>query len=128
MIGAASALFLLGLGRVAGISGLLGGLLAAGPDRAFGERIAFLVGLVGAPVIWTMSQGAPSVTMTDQPALLIVAGLLVGYGTQMGAGCTSGHGVCGLSRFSPRSAVAVGTFMFVAAVTVAVGRHLFGAF
>lgn len=126
LIGLASALYLFGNGRVAGISGLLGGALGPGPHRFLGERIAFFVGLIGAPLIWVSLAHAPAITVASSPAILIVAGLLVGFGTQMGSGCTSGHGVCGLSRYSPRSAVAVATFMAVGVLTVTLGRHVFG--
>lgn len=126
LIGLASALYLFGNGRIAGISGLLGGALGPGPHRYLGERIAFFAGLIGAPLIWISLTHAPAISVTASPAILIVAGLLVGFGTQMGSGCTSGHGVCGLSRFSPRSAVAVATFMAVGVLTVTLGRHVFG--
>lgn len=126
LIGLASALFLFGNGRIAGVSGLLGGALGPGPHRLLGERAAFFAGLIGAPLIWVTLTHTPSITITASPAILILSGLLVGYGTQMGAGCTSGHGVCGLSRFSPRSAVAVATFMAVGVLTVTLGRHVVG--
>lgn len=126
LIGLASALYLFGNGRIAGISGLLGGALGPGPHRFLGERVAFFAGLIGAPLIWTTLTYTPAIAITASPAVLILAGLLVGFGTQMGSGCTSGHGVCGLSRFSPRSAVAVGVFMTVGVLTVTLGRHVFG--
>ena len=116
VIGAASALFLLANGRIAGISGIIGGLLTG--ERA--ERAAFLVGLIGAPALWTLTRGAPAAEITASLPLLALAGLLVGVGVRMGGGCTSGHGVCGLSRFSTRSAVGVATFMGVGALTVAI--------
>lgn len=126
LIGLASALYLFGNGRIAGISGLLGGALDPGPHRFPGERIAFFVGLIGAPLVWVSLTQTPGITVVSSPSVLIFAGLLVGFGTQMGSGCTSGHGVCGLSRFSPRSAVAVATFMIVGMLTVTLGRHIFG--
>ena len=126
LIGLSSALYLFGNGRIAGVSGLLGGALGPGPHRFLGERFAFFAGLIGAPAIWALATYAPSVTVNASPATIILAGLLVGFGTQMGAGCTSGHGVCGLSRFSPRSAVAVATFMAVGVLTVSLVRHVFG--
>ena len=128
LIGLASALYLYGNGRIAGISGLLGGALGPGPHRFLGERVAFFAGLIGAPLIWVTLTYTPAITVAASPAALIVAGLLVGFGTQMGSGCTSGHGVCGLSRFSPRSAVAVGTFMAVGVLTVTLSRHVIGGF
>lgn len=126
MIGAASALFLLMNGKIAGISGILGGLLGSEQASAKAERLAFLAGLVVAPVIWVMTAGAPEITPQTAPAILIAAGLLVGVGTRMGSGCTSGHGVCGLSRFSVRSLVGVATFMAVGVIVLAVGRHVIG--
>ena len=128
LIGLASALYLYGNGRIAGISGLLGGALGPGPHRFLGERVAFFAGLIGAPLIWVTLTYTPAITVAASPAALIVAGLLVGFGTQMGSGCTSGHGVCGLSRFSPRSAVAVGTFMAVGVLTVTLSRHVIRGF
>jgi len=126
LIGLASALYLFGNGRIAGISGLLGGALGPGPHRFPAERIAFFVGLIGTPLIWVSLTQMPAMTVASSPAILIVAGLLVGFGAQMGSGCTSGHGVCGLSRFSPRSAVAVASFMTLGVLTVTLGRHVFG--
>ena len=126
LIGLASALYLLGNGRIARISGLLGGALGQGPNRFLGERFAFFVGLIGAQFVWISLTHVPAITVATSPAILILAGLLVGFGTQMGSGCTSGHGVCGLSRFSPRSAAAVAVFMAVGVLTVALGRHVIG--
>ncbi|MHB2206386.1 YeeE/YedE family protein [Methylobacterium sp. CM6257] len=127
MIGASAALFLLLNGRIAGISGILGGLLAP-PSRETGWRIAFLAGLVLAPLVYAGLGGSmPPVTVATSFPLLVFAGLLVGFGARLGAGCTSGHGVCGIGRGSPRSLVATGTFMAVAIATVFVTRHLLGA-
>jgi uncharacterized membrane protein YedE/YeeE len=127
MIGAAAALFLLLNGRIAGISGILGGLLAP-PSRETGWRAAFVAGLVLAPVAYAGLGGSlPPVTIGASFPLLILAGLLVGFGSRLGAGCTSGHGVCGIGRGSPRSLAATGTFMAVAVFTVLVMRHLVGA-
>ena len=117
MIGASAALFLLLNGRIAGISGILGGLLAP-PSRETGWRAAFVAGLVLAPFASAgLSGRLPPVTVGASFPLLILAGLLVGFGARLGAGCTSGHGVCGLSRMSVRSAVAVATFMGVGFLT-----------
>ena len=116
MIGAAAALLFLTHGRIAGISGVLGSLLPPVP-RDLGWRLAFLVGLVGSGVVaaaW--SPGAVGASVRS-PLLVLVAGLLVGFGTRLGGGCTSGHGVCGLSRLSSRSTVAVMTFMATGAIT-----------
>jgi hypothetical protein len=125
MIGASALLLWLLLGRIAGISGILGGL-AAGPPSDRGWRLAFLAGLIGAPPLVALLHGAPQAQILAGPAMLVVAGLLVGFGTRLGSGCTSGHGVCGLARLSPRSVVATLVFMATAAVTVFVMRHVAG--
>jgi uncharacterized membrane protein YedE/YeeE len=123
LLGLASALFILLNGRVLGISGILGGLLRPRAGDA-GWRIAFIAGLLAAPAVWSLF-AAPVVPRIDAtPALLVVAGLLVGWGTRYGSGCTSGHGVCGLSRMSPRSLVATLAFMGTGFATVFVMRHL----
>jgi len=124
LIGFAAALFVLLNGRIAGISGVLGGLLK--PSR--GDvlwRFAFVVGIVAAPLAYSVFVALPSVQIDAGYAALVAAGLLVGVGTRYGAGCTSGHGVCGLSRLSLRSLVATGTFMGAGFVTVYVLGHLF---
>ncbi|GBH31674.1 YeeE/YedE family protein [Sphingobium xenophagum] len=122
MIGLAAAIMLLGLGRIAGVSGLAAqaiGLSASGPPR--GVAIAFTVGLpVGAFLVALLSDGIPATF--PAPGLLIVAGLIVGFGTRLGSGCTSGHGVCGLSRLSRRSIVATALFMGSGFATVALMR------
>ncbi|GAB0117085.1 YeeE/YedE family protein [Acidisoma sp. 7E03] len=124
LIGAAAALFLLLAGRIAGISGILGGLLGT-PGAETRTNLAFLLGLLLGPVLFLAFAGHwPRVTITGGPATLVVAGLLVGFGTRLGSGCTSGHGVCGLARLSPRSIAAVATFMAAAFVTVFVTHHL----
>ena len=125
LIGFAAALLLLLNGRIAGISGILGGLLrpAAG-DIAW--RVAFILGLLGAPLLIPIFSPLPAVRVDADTATLIVAGLLVGVGTRYGSGCTSGHGICGLSRLSPRSLVATAAFMAAGFVTVFVVRHLIG--
>ena len=89
-------------------------------------RLAFLAGLLGAPLLYTLAAGAPKLDIHAGQGALIAAGLLVGVGTRFGSGCTSGHGVCGLSRLSPRSLVATVTFMAAGFVTVFVARHLLG--
>ncbi|AYO83084.1 YeeE/YedE family protein [Methylobacterium brachiatum] len=127
MIGTSAALFLLLNGRIAGISGILGELLAP-PSRETGWRAAFVAGLVLAPLAYAGLGGSlPPVTVGASYPLLILAGLLVGFGARLGAGCTSGHGVCGIGRGSPRSLAATGSFMAVAVLTVLVARHLVGA-
>jgi len=125
LIGIAAAMFALLNGRIAGISGVLGGLLRpVKGDRAW--RIAFVLGLVGAPVVYLLVAALPKPQIDAGYGALIVAGLLVGIGTRYGSGCTSGHGVCGLSRLSPRSLVATAAFMGAGFVTVFVVRHLLG--
>ena len=124
LIGLAAAMFALLNGRVAGISGVLGGLLK--PMRGdVGWRVAFIGGLVVAPLVYGLFATLPAVQIDASYLALVVAGLLVGVGTRYGAGCTSGHGVCGLSRLSPRSLVATLAFMGAGFVTVFVLRHLF---
>ncbi|MEX3841056.1 YeeE/YedE family protein [Paraburkholderia sp. BR10882] len=125
MIGAAAALFVLVNGRIAGISGLLGGLLpGSGGER--GVSAAFVIGLIAAPLLWRLRATLP-VTQIDASTLtLVVAGLLVGIGTRYGSGCTSGHGVCGIARGSRRSFVATGAFMAAGFATVFAVRHLIG--
>lgn len=126
LIGLAAAIFALANGRVAGISGLLGSLLQRqGEGR--GEKAAFLVGLLLAPLLWGLFAALPSIHFETGSLGLIVAGLLVGIGTRYGSGCTSGHGVCGISRLSQRSLVATLGFMASGFATVFVLRHLSGA-
>ena len=123
LIGLAAAMFVLLNGRVAGISGVLGGLLT--PVR--GDvlwRVAFVGGIMMMPLAYSVFQALPSVQIDADYAALIAAGLLVGVGTRYGAGCTSGHGVCGLSRLSLRSLVATATFMGAGFATVFVLRHV----
>ena len=113
-------------GRIAGISGIVGGLWTAGMgDVAW--RIAFVLGLIAAPVLYWMAGGElPHITVSVPWPLVMIGGLLVGFGTRLGGGCTSGHGVCGLARLSRRSLVATGSFMATAIVTSFVLRHLIG--
>ncbi|WP_233862395.1 YeeE/YedE family protein [Paraburkholderia adhaesiva] len=125
LIGVAAAMLVLGNGRIAGISGIVGGLInAVRGERAW--RAAFIAGIVAAPWLWQLAAPLPTAVFEATPARLIVAGLLVGLGTRYASGCTSGHGVCGLSRGSLRSLVATGTFMAAGFVTVFVTRHLIG--
>ncbi|ROZ75428.1 YeeE/YedE family protein [Ramlibacter sp. WS9] len=124
-IGLAAALFLLVNGRIAGISGILGGLLT--PQRGdIGWRLAFLAGLAGAPLAYALVAALPSPQIDAGYGALVAAGLLVGVGTRYGSGCTSGHGVCGLSRLSPRSLAATAAFMAAGFVTVFFARHVLG--
>lgn len=123
IIGFAAAMFALVNGRVAGISGIVGGLLRPTlPDAAW--RVAFIGGLVVAPIAYLMFARLPPITIDAGYPTLVVAGVLVGVGTRYGAGCTSGHGVCGLSRASPRSLVATLVFMAAGFATVFVARHV----
>jgi uncharacterized membrane protein YedE/YeeE len=123
LIGLAASAFVLLNGRIAGISGILGGLLRpARGDIAW--RVAFLAGLVGAPLAYGLFAALPEARIEAGDTALVAAGLLVGLGTRYGSGCTSGHGVCGLSRLSPRSLVATLSFMLAGFVTVYVVRHL----
>ncbi|WP_322030675.1 YeeE/YedE family protein [Paraburkholderia sp. J76] len=129
MIGAAVALFVLVNGRIAGISGLLGGLLSGSRPGAGGERgvnAAFVIGLVAAPLLWRLRMALPAMHIDASALTLAVAGLLVGVGTRYGSGCTSGHGVCGIARGSRRSFVATGAFMAAGFATVFAVRHLTG--
>jgi uncharacterized protein len=123
LIGIAAAIFLLFNGRIAGISGILGGLLRL-PQGDSGWRMAFLLGLIGAPLLYALAFSLPRAEIDAGYGGLVLAGLLVGIGTRYGAGCTSGHGVCGLSRLSPRSAAATVAFMGAGFATVYVMRHL----
>jgi uncharacterized protein len=128
LIALATALYLFGNGRIAGISGILGSplqsLLSGGSLRPDVNRLLFLLGLLFAPWCWRLFAPLPSATVDVGQAGLIAAGLLVGVGVRMGNGCTSGHGVCGLSRFSLRSLVNVLAFMGAGFATVFVWRHL----
>lgn len=126
LIGAAAASYLLINGRVMGASGIVGGLVdGSGRDTA-GERLAFLAGLVAVPALIALLGGQVDTQITGNLAVLIAAGLLVGIGTRMANGCTSGHGVCGLSRFSPRGLVATLAYLLTGAVALLIGRHLLG--
>ena len=121
LIGLAAVLLMLLNGRIAGVSGILGEALS-GEDR--GWRLAFLVGLIAAPLLLgAVGRPLPTPWMPSSWAIVIAAGLLVGFGTRLGGGCTSGHGVCGISRLSIRSFVATATFMATGIVTVFLMRH-----
>lgn len=123
LVGLASALLLLANGRVAGISGILGGLLRPvhGDMR---WRGAFLLGLFVAPLAWLVVGTMPPAQVDHPPLLLAISGLLVGLGTRFGSGCTSGHGVCGIARWSPRSVLATLCFLLAGFLTVFVTRHV----
>jgi uncharacterized membrane protein YedE/YeeE len=124
VIGLAAVTFALFAGRIAGISGIVGGLLR--PVRGeIGWRFAFIAGLVAAPLLYATVAPLPPVRIEASSFAIVTAGLLVGWGSRVGSGCTSGHGVCGLARRSPRSLVATATFMAVGFFTVYLTRHVF---
>lgn len=125
LIGVAAALFVLFNGRIAGISGLLGSLLARGGEGR-GEKALFLLGVLLAPLLWQVFAVLPAIEFQGGWLSLLLAGLLVGVGTRYGAGCTSGHGVCGIARLSPRSLLATLVFMASGFATVYVLRHGLG--
>jgi len=122
LIGLAAAVLILFNGRIAGISGIVGGLLSPRKGDS-GWRIAFLAGLLITPLLYQLRHALPEVDIEAGTPALVIAGLLVGLGVRYGAGCTSGHGVCGLSRLSPRSLVATMCFMAAGFLTVYVLRH-----
>jgi uncharacterized protein len=126
LIGLSAALLMLSTGRIAGISGIVGGLIGWNvPDRDW--RIAFIVGLILAPLSGSLiGYVVAEPQMPASWAVIVIAGLLVGFGTRLGGGCTSGHGICGVARLSPRSLVATAVFMAVAIVVVAITRHVLG--
>ena len=131
LIGLAAAIFVLFNGRIAGISVIIGGLIKprainlSTSDTSW--RIAFIAGLVLAPLIWQLFAALPNIQIDTSTSLLISAGLITGFGTRYGSGCTSGHGVCGISRLSPRAMVATLIFMSFGFLTVYISRHLLGA-
>ena len=125
LIGLAASALVLSTGRVAGISGIVGGLLRpARGDVAW--RVAFVAGLLAAPAAWLIVPTLHRPALAIGPGALLAAGLLVGFGARLGSGCTSGHGVCGLARLSPRSLAATLLFMCAGFATVFVARHVLG--
>lgn len=127
LIGVSAVMLLIGSGRIAGISGIVARIMVRRAGDQPLDALAFVGGLIVAPVFCTLLSGlSVTQTITSNLLLAVFAGLLVGFGAAYGGGCTSGHGVCGLSRFSPRSAVAVAAFMTAAAVTVYFSRHILG--
>lgn len=128
VIGLGGAVYLLGTGRIMGASGIIGGLVdGSGRDTA-GDRLLFIVGLIGAPLLLIALFGVEAETKaTSAPVVLIVAGLLVGIGTRLANGCTSGHGVCGISRLSPRGLVATCIYIGAGVLTMSLLRHVWGA-
>ena len=124
VIGSAAALYLLVNGRIMGASGVLGSLVDGSGRNA--ERLAFVAGLIGVPAVAALLFAAPPTNLTSNPVVLILAGLAVGIGTRMANGCTSGHGVCGISRLSLRGLAATGAYLVAGGVTMLVARHLLG--
>ncbi len=127
LIGVATVALMAVLGRIAGINGIASGFLTTQLNQDWAWRAAFLAGMVASPLIMLGLTGQlPEITVPSSPLLLVVGGFLTGIGTTYGSGCTSGHGVCGISRLSARSIVATVTFMATAGVTVYLTRHVFG--
>lgn len=127
LIGLAAALLMLTLGRILGVSGIVGGLLGSLSNGERCWRLSLIAGMLAAPLLWQRFAPLPEIRLDASPLTLIVSGLLVGIGTRYAAGCTSGHGVCGLSRLSLRSLVATLCFMATGFVTMFIVRHLIGA-
>jgi uncharacterized protein len=113
LIGLSAAVFLLANGRIAGISGIVGNLIGPGSTDMRVENLLFIAGLIGAPSLLAPVLDPPTIGVTGHVGLLVLSGLLVGFGTRMGGGCTSGHGVCGMARVSPRSIVATLVFLTI---------------
>ncbi|OJI93077.1 hypothetical protein LY10_02685 [Planktotalea frisia] len=126
LIGLAGAVYLLGNGRIMGASGIIGGLIDGTARSAWKERTAFLAALVLVPLLMVPFVTNSDTHLTQNPILLVIAGLLVGVGTRIANGCTSGHGVCGISRLSPRGIVATIIYIGAGGVTVALLRHALG--
>lgn len=124
MIGAAGALFLLGNGRIMGASGIVGGLVDGSGRANILERLMFVGGLIGAPFVLGLFKTLPATNATTNLVLVVVAGLLVGIGTRMGSGCTSGHGVCGMSRLSLRSILSTLVYIGAGIVTIVIARMI----
>ena len=127
LIGLGAVLLMLGLGRILGATGIMSGLVFAESGSEFSWRAAMVLGMILAPgVIFAVTGSMPQITVPVNPLMIAVGGVIVGFGASLGSGFTSGHGVCGLSRLSVRSLVAVPTFMATAALTVFLIRHVFG--
>ena len=124
ILGLATVILLLGIGRIAGISGITSSLLK--PKRVEMWQVLFVAGLILSPLLYSVFRPLPDIEVTTSLPLLIAAGLLVGFGTRLGSGCTSGHGICGNARLSPRSMVATATFMAFGIITVFIGRQVLG--
>jgi uncharacterized membrane protein YedE/YeeE len=126
MIGGAAALFLLVNGRIMGASGILGGLVDGSGRGTAAERLYFIAGLVLVPAVLALLMGGAQTNITGNPVVIIVAGLLVGIGTRLANGCTSGHGVCGISRFSLRGIVATVFYLLGGGLVMVAFRHVLG--
>ena len=127
LIGLAATLLMLGRGRIFGATGILSGLISAGAEQDRSWRLFLLLGMISGPVVLMLFSGQmPAVQVPGSGLMLAIGGVLVGIGVTFGSGCTSGHGVCGLARMSPRSVVAVATFMATTAATVYILRHVIG--
>lgn len=128
LIGLGAVLLMLGLGRIFGATGIMSGLVFAENSSEFSWRAAMVVGMILSPgLIFLVTGKMPEFSVPVSPLMIAIGGVIVGFGASLGSGCTSGHGVCGLSRLSVRSIVAVPTFMVTAAITVYLIRHVFGA-
>ena len=126
IIGTAAAIYLLVNGRVMGASGIIGGLVDGSSRHEWRERGAFLIGLLAVPAVLAMAMGGSETHLTDNWVVIIAAGLLVGVGTRLANGCTSGHGVCGISRLSLRGLVATVFYIGAGGLTVVIFKHLLG--
>lgn len=124
MLGVATVILLLGIGRIAGISGIVSSVLK--PKNIEMWQVLFIAGLIISPLLYRLVKPLPVLDISTSIPLLIAAGLLVGFGTRLGSGCTSGHGICGNARLSPRSMAATVTFMLFGILTVYIGRHVLG--
>ena len=128
LIGLASTLLMLFLGRIMGATGIMAGILAAGPREDKSWRVAILLGMITAPLAVLMATGQmPAIEVPVSLPMLVAGGVIVGVGVTYGSGCTSGHGVCGMARLSPRSIAATLVFMVTTGLTVFVVRHVWGA-
>lgn len=127
LIGLGAVLLMLGLGRIMGATGIMSGLVFPENASEFSWRLALVAGMIVAPgLIFAVTGTMPAIDVPVSPLMIAVGGVIVGLGASLGSGCTSGHGVCGLSRLSVRSLVAVPTFMATAAITVFIMRHVIG--
>ena len=125
-IGSAAALYLLVNGRIMGASGIVGELVDGSAGKTWPEKLAFVAALVAVPAVIAWATGGAETHLTDNWAVIVVAGLMVGLGTRLANGCTSGHGVCGISRLSPRGIVATMAYLLAGGVVMAILRHIWG--